>query len=84
MAVVKADAYGHGAVPIAEVLHEEGVRHFAVARPAEGIRLRKAGLTDRILVLGAPFPAQLSVYTTHDLDATISSVDAARAASAST
>lgn len=80
MAVVKADAYGHGAVPIAEVLHEEGVRHFAVARPAEGIRLRKAGLTDRILVLGAPFPAQLSVYTTHDLDATISSVDAARAA----
>ena len=80
MAIVKADAYGHGAVPVAEVLHQEGIRHFAVARPAEGIRLREAGFTDRILVLGAPFPDQLSVYTTHDLDATISSLEAAEAA----
>ena len=80
MAIVKADAYGHGAVPVAEVLRDEGVRHFAVARPAEGVRLREAGLTDQILVLGAPFPDQLSVYTTHDLDATISSREAAAAA----
>jgi len=80
MAIVKADAYGHGAVPVAKVLHEEGVRHFAVARPAEGIRLREAGLGDRILVLGAPFRDQLPVYTTHDLDATIASVESAEAA----
>lgn len=80
MAVVKADAYGHGAIPIAKVLREEGVRHFAVARPAEGVRLREAGLGERILVLGAPFPDQLSVYTTHDLDVTISSPEAAKAA----
>lgn len=80
MAIVKADAYGHGAVPVAKVLREEGVRHFAVARPAEGVRLREAGLTDRILVLGAPFPNQLSVYTAHDLDATVSSLETAEAA----
>lgn len=80
MAIVKADAYGHGAVPVAKVLREEGVRHFAVARPAEGIRLREAGLADRILVLGAPFPDQLSVYTAHDLDATVSSLETAEAA----
>lgn len=80
MAVVKADAYGHGAIPVAKILREEGVRHFAVARPAEGVRLREAGLSDRILVLGAPFPDQLSVYTAHDLDATISSLETVEAA----
>lgn len=80
MAVVKADAYGHGLKPVADVLRDEGVRHFAVARPAEAVRLRDAGVTERILVLGAPFPDQLNVYTRHNLDATISSVDAAEAA----
>jgi alanine racemase len=80
MAIVKADAYGHGAVPVARVLREEGVRHFAVARPSEGIKLRESGLGDRILVLGAPFRDQLQVYTTHDLDVTIPSAETAEAA----
>nr|WP_258096774.1 alanine racemase [Salinibacter sp. 10B] len=80
MAIVKADAYGHGAIPIAEVLQEEGIQHFAVARPSEGVQLRNAGLTGRILVLGAPFPNHLSVYTEHDLDVTVSSFETANAA----
>ena len=80
MAIVKADAYGHGVVPVARVLHDEGVRHFAVARPAEGVRLREAGCRDRILVLGAPLPDDLSVYTDHDLDMTVASRAAAEAA----
>jgi len=80
MAVVKADAYGHGAVPIARVLHDEGVRHFAVARPAEAVELREAGCSDRILVLGAPFTNDLSVYTQYDLDVTVASPGAATAA----
>ncbi len=79
MAVLKADAYGHGAVPVARTLADEGVRHFAVARPDEGVHLREAGLSGRILVLGAPFPNHLSVYTRHDLDVTVSSADAAEA-----
>ena len=80
MAVVKADAYGHGAVPVARVLHDEGVRHFAVARPAEAVELREAGCSDRILVLGAPFTDDLSVYTRYDLDVTVASAAAATAA----
>jgi alanine racemase len=80
MAIVKADAYGHGAVPVARTLRDEGIRHFAVARPAEAIQLREAGLSDPILVLGAPFPDDLSVYTEHTLDMTVSSPDAAAAA----
>jgi alanine racemase len=80
MAIVKADGYGHGALPITRVLRDEGVRHFAVARPAEGIRLREAGVSGRILVLGAPFPDHLSVYSEHNLDLTVSSADTAAAA----
>lgn len=77
MAVIKADAYGHGALPVARVLHEEGVRHFGVARLEEGVRLREKGITDRILLLGAPFPEQIPQYAEHDLDVTVSSTDGA-------
>jgi alanine racemase len=79
MAIVKADAYGHGVRPVARVLHDEGVRHFGVARPAEGVRLREAGHTARILVLGAPSPDQVPQYTQYDLDLTIPSADVAAA-----
>src|SRR5690348_11858610 len=43
MAVVKANAYGHGGPKVAQFLAEEGVRHFAVAAYSEGIALRKQG-----------------------------------------
>jgi alanine racemase len=52
MAVVKADAYGHGAVEVARALHGEGCRHFGVARVAEARELRAAGVRDRIYLLG--------------------------------
>lgn len=52
MAVVKADAYGHGAVPVARHLEREGIDAFAVACLEEGIILRKAGVKGNILVLG--------------------------------
>ena len=52
MAVVKADAYGHGAVIAARALWRHGVRAFAVATMEEGIELRRAGIRGTILVLG--------------------------------
>lgn len=52
MAVVKANAYGHGACLTAECLQKEGVRQFAVASLEEGITLRKHGITGEILILG--------------------------------
>lgn len=73
MGVVKADAYGHGAVPVARVLHAAGVRHFAVATVPEAARLRAAGLEGRLLVLGAPLPDALAAYAALDLDATVAS-----------
>lgn len=78
MAVVKADAYGHGATHIAPVLEDEGVNAFAIARPAEGVELREAGISGRILVLGAPLPGDLPVCVKHDLDVTVSSEDVAQ------
>ena len=44
MAVVKADAYGHGALQCAHRLEREGIDWFGVALPEEGIELRKSGL----------------------------------------
>jgi alanine racemase len=52
MAVVKADGYGHGAVPVARAALEAGADYLAVAILDEAIELREAGITQPILVLG--------------------------------
>ena len=79
MAAVKADAYGHGAVPVVRALQAEGVRHFAVVTVHEGIELREAGIEHPIYVLGAPLPDALPAYVRHRLAVTISSVEVAGA-----
>ncbi len=53
MAVVKADAYGHGAVKVAQTALQNGATWLAVATITEGIELRQAGITVPILILGA-------------------------------
>jgi alanine racemase len=58
MAAVKADAYGHGAVPCARRLETEGVEWFGVALPEEGIELRRVGITKPILCLGGFWEGQ--------------------------
>lgn len=62
MGVVKADAYGHGAVPVAKAI-EDLVDAYGVAMPEEGVELRKAGLTKPIVILGytAPEMAELAI-----------------------
>lgn len=54
-AVVKADAYGHGAVEVARVLQAEGARWLAVSSAEEGVTLRQAGFRGRILVMADAF-----------------------------
>lgn len=61
-AVVKANAYGHGAVPVAYAAKEAGATGFCVATIDEGVELRQAGLTEEtILVLGV-IPSYEAVY----------------------
>lgn len=71
MAVVKANAYGHGAVPIAHCLQEEGVQYFAVARLSEALELVQAGITGKILIFGTLFPDELACAIAHDIRITI-------------
>lgn len=67
LAVVKADAYGHGAVPVAKRLQIAGVKHFAVARVSEGVELREAGIEGPILVLGLVDSSELEAVVSCDL-----------------
>lgn len=74
MAVVKADAYGHGAVTVAQVALESGATWLGVATIPEGIELREAGITAPILVLGATnTPAQIQAIAHWQLQPTLGS-----------
>lgn len=80
--VVKANAYGHGAVRVARTLVEAGAPWLAVADIEEGIELREAGVPGRILVFGALSVSDVSGLFTHQLTPTVSSPSAARAVAA--
>ena len=78
MAVVKADAYGHGAVRVARILQRDGVRYFAVACLAEGIALRRAGIRGDILILGWTDPGQAALLARWRLTQTVVSAEHGR------
>ncbi len=59
MAVVKANAYGHGAVEVASELESQGCDCLGVALCEEGVGLREAGITAPIIVLGGTYPDQI-------------------------
>ncbi len=77
MAVIKADAYGHGALPVAAALEKEGCRHFAVALAAEGAALRDAGIASPILVLGGVFRDDRELLFEFDLTPVIHNTESA-------
>jgi alanine racemase len=73
MAVIKADAYGHGAVTVAQTVVEHGVDWLGVATLPEGIQLRRAGLSVPILVLGSiNTPAEVRAMAAWDLQPSLS------------
>lgn len=67
LAVVKADAYGHGAIRCAQVLEREGARFLGVALTEEGLELRAAGITSPMLVLGGAYGDRFDLLVGHDL-----------------
>lgn len=67
MPAVKANAYGHGAIPIARELNRLGIDCFCVACAAEGIELRRAGITGEILILGYTHPTEFSLLCRYRL-----------------
>lgn len=79
MAVVKAQAYGHGAILIATHLNRMGVGAFAVATIEEGIELREAGVRGEILILGYTDVGRASELREYDLMQTLISFEYAEA-----
>ncbi len=79
--VIKADAYGHGAIKCAEVLRENGVDTFAVATLQEAIELRDAGATEKIIILGLTPDMYADVLVEYGLTPVVCSIDNAKAIS---
>jgi alanine racemase len=67
MVVVKADAYGHGAVPVARALIDEGCRHFGVATLDEARELREAGVRTRVYLQAGFFAEQTAEIVALDV-----------------
>lgn len=66
-AVVKANAYGHGAIPVSRAALAAGCRYLAVAIPEEGAALREAGIDAPIMLLGLTLPEQAALVCRYDL-----------------
>ena len=83
MAVVKANAYGHGAVPVARAALEAGATRLAVHRLTEGIELRQAGIEAPVLVMGYTPPTGADAFVQWNLTPSTITPEFAQALSAS-
>lgn len=79
MCVVKADAYGHGALEVSQALLKMGADALAVALPEEGIQLREGGVRAPILVLGGVTEEGARAAVAHHLAQTVYDVDTLQA-----
>jgi len=71
MAVVKANAYGHGAVAVANASLRAGATYLGVARIEEAIELRENGITAPLLVLGGILPEQIDAFLNYNIEITL-------------
>lgn len=78
MPAVKANAYGHGAVPVARELNRLGIRDFCVACVEEGVELRRAGICGEILILGYTSPSLFPLLRRYRLTQTVVDYDYAQ------
>ena len=81
-AVVKADAYGHGAVPVATAALAAGVEYLAVSMTREALELRAAGIMAPILILGAMTPGHDKILVDKNITQAVFDLKSAQALSA--
>jgi alanine racemase len=79
MAVVKADAYGHGMIPVAKAAIEAGAAWLGIATVDEAVILREAGFRVPILILGPSFPRDSETLVSHDISVAVGSLEMASA-----
>ena len=82
LGVVKADAYGHGALPVSRLLQEAGADYLAVSCLDEALELRRGGITMPILILGHTPPEYTGLLIEEDLTQTVSALAKAKEYSA--
>jgi len=82
IAIVKANAYGHGAVPISRVALEAGATRLGVGRTDEGVQLRRAGIEAPILLICYTLPAEAATVVRWRLTTTVNTWQQAQAFSA--
>lgn len=82
MAVVKADAYGHGDAVVAKAMEAAGADQFAVSGFAEAMRLRRCGVTRPVLVLGYTNPQRAAMLSINTITQSVYSLEYAHALSA--
>ncbi len=77
LSIVKADAYGHGAVKVSQTLEQNGTDMLGVAFPSEGIELRKNNITTPILILNPVLSEHIEDVIQHSLGVTVNNLDIA-------
>ena len=82
MAVVKANAYGHGIIEVARTLKEAGVDYLGVATVDEAVRLRQNKITTPVLVLGSSLPEEIDAVFKYDITLTVCNPELAAALNA--
>ena len=75
MAVVKANAYGHGFIPITRAAEQAGVNWFGIARPRMALKMREEGIKSNILVLGYIAPERIEQMICLDVSLTVWTVE---------
>jgi alanine racemase len=75
MAVVKANAYGHGTVEVSEVLEGMGISYLGVATTDEAVRLRDHGIKTPVLILGSVLPEEVRIAKDRDITLTLCNHD---------
>ena len=74
LASLKANAYGHGIIEVANILQQNGCSWYGVAFIEEAIELRNAGIAGDILVLGGLYEGQIEEFLNYDITFTASSI----------
>ncbi len=77
MAVLKANAYGHGAVEMARLLVGQGIDHLGVGDSGEALELRDAGITAPILIVGGIIPGEMPAVVARDIEVNLHTVQMA-------
>ena len=75
MAVVKANAYGHGSIPVSKTLETQGVNYLGVATLDEALEIKKRGIKCPMLILGSILPQEAEIAAKNNITITLCNIE---------